>query len=183
MQIEMRHLLRNLGITSIFVTHDQEEALVMSDRVAVMNDGRIEHLGTPAEVYARPRTLYVMEFVGQSTRIGGRIAAAGDGLLSIDTALGRIAARAAGTLGASVFVGVRPEAILLGEGPEAEFNNLRAKAADIVFLGSKTTLLLAGPAPEDRLMVELARLPQPLEPGGDVAIRWRIEDTLVFPVQ
>jgi putative spermidine/putrescine transport system ATP-binding protein len=181
MQIETRHLLRTLGITSIFVTHDQEEALVMSDRVAVMNEGRIEHLGTPAEVYARPKTLYVMEFVGQSTRIGGRIAAVSHGLLTIETALGRVTARGSGRPGDPVFVGVRPEAILLGEGPEAEFNNMRAKVADIVFLGSKTTLLLAGAAPEDRLMVELARLPQPLEPGADVAIRWRIDDTLVFP--
>jgi len=183
MQIEMRHLLRDLGITSIFVTHDQEEALVMSDRVAVMNEGRIEHLGTPAEVYARPRTLYVMEFVGQSTRIGGRIVATSQGFVLVDTPLGRISARAAGTPGAPVFVGVRPEAILLGEGPEAEFNNVRAKLFDVVFLGSKTTLLLTGSAPDDRLMVELARLPQALEPGADVAIRWRIEDTLVFPAQ
>lgn len=181
MQIEMRHLLRDLGITSIFVTHDQEEALVMSDRVAVMNEGRIEHLGTPADVYTRPKTLYVMEFVGQSTRMGGRVAAAGKGLISIDTALGRISARAEGLPGAPVFVGVRPEAILLGQGPEAEFNNVRAKVVDVVFIGSKTTLLLAGSAPEDRLMVELARLPQPLAPGADVAIRWRIDDTLVFP--
>jgi putative spermidine/putrescine transport system ATP-binding protein len=181
MQIEMRHLLRDLGITSIFVTHDQEEALVMSDRVAVMNEGCIEHLSTPAEVYARPKTLYVMEFVGQSTRIQGRVVAASQGLVSIDMPLGRISARAAATPGASVFVGVRPEAILLGEGPEAEFNNLRAKVFDIVFLGSKTTLLLTGSAPDDRLMVELARLPQALEPGADLAIRWRIEDTLVFP--
>jgi putative spermidine/putrescine transport system ATP-binding protein len=183
MQIEMRHLLRDLGITSIFVTHDQEEALVMSDRVAVMNEGRIEHLGTPSEVYARPKTLYVMEFVGQSTRIAGRVVAASQGLASIDTPLGRISARVAATAAASVFVGVRPEAILLGKGPEAEFNNLRAKVFDTIFLGSKTTLLLTGSAPDDRLMVELARLPQALAPGVDVAIRWRIEDTLVFPAQ
>jgi putative spermidine/putrescine transport system ATP-binding protein len=148
-----------------------------------MNEGRIEHLGTPSEVYARPKTLYVMEFVGQSTRIAGRVVAASQGLASIDTPLGRISARVGATAAASVFVGVRPEAILLGEGPEAEFNNLRAKVFDTVFLGSKTTLLLTGSAPEDRLMVELARLPQGLEPGADVAIRWRVEDTLVFPAQ
>jgi putative spermidine/putrescine transport system ATP-binding protein len=181
MQIEMRHLLRDLGITSIFVTHDQDEALVMSDRVAVMNEGGIEHLGSPGGVYSRPQSLYVMEFVGQSTRIAGRVAAVGGGTLSIDTPRGRLSAAGSFTPGTSVIVGVRLEAILLGEGPEAEFNNIQAKLFDIVFLGSKTMLLFAGAAPGDRVVVELARLPQPLEPGTDVALRWRIDDTLVFP--
>jgi putative spermidine/putrescine transport system ATP-binding protein len=180
MQIEMRHLLRNLGITSIFVTHDQDEALVMSDRIAVMSEGRIEHLGSPGEVYSRPRTLYVMEFVGQSTRIAGRVAGGSHGSLSIDTPLGRLQAPGSFAAGAAVVVGVRPEAILLGEGPEAEFNNLRAKLYDIVFFGSKTTLMFSGAGPGDQILVEVARLPQSLGPGQEVAIRWRIDDTMVF---
>jgi putative spermidine/putrescine transport system ATP-binding protein len=181
MQIEMRHLLRNLGITSIFVTHDQDEALVMSDRIAVMSEGRIEHLDSPGEVYSRPRTLYVMEFVGQSTRLAGRVTAGGHGEVAIDTPLGRLSAPGSFAAGAAVVVGVRPEAILLGEGPEAEFNNLRAKLADIVFFGSKTTLIFGGAGPGDRILVEVARLPQGIGPGEEVAIRWRIDDTMVFP--
>jgi len=73
MQIELRRLLRDLGITSIFVTHDQDEALVMSDRIAVMNEGRIEHLAIAAEIYGRPKSLFVLEFVGQSTRLSGTV--------------------------------------------------------------------------------------------------------------
>jgi putative spermidine/putrescine transport system ATP-binding protein len=180
MQIEMRHLLRDLGITSMFVTHDQDEALVMSDRVAVMNEGRIEHLGSPGRIYSRPQSLYVMEFVGQSTRIAGRVAAASGGTLAIDTPYGCLSAAGGFAPGTSVVVGVRPEAILLGEGPAAEFNNIQAKLFDIVFQGSKTTLLLAA-APGDRVLIELARLQQPLDRGTEVAVRWRIDDTLVFP--
>jgi putative spermidine/putrescine transport system ATP-binding protein len=181
MQIEMRHLLRDLGITSIFVTHDQDEALVMSDRVAVMNEGRIEQLGPPGEVYARPRSLYVMEFVGQSTRIAGRVAAAAGGAVAVDTPLGRLSAPGQAAPGAAVVVGVRPETILLGAGAADEFNTIKATLLDVVFFGAKTVLILASPTPDDRILVELARRPPALEIGADVAVRWPIEDTLVFP--
>ena len=181
MQIELRHLLRELGITSIFVTHDQDEALVMSDRIAVMNEGRIEQLASPSEVYSQPSTLYVMEFVGQSTRIGGRVVSAGGGTVTVETPYGRVSAAGSFAPNTSVVVGVRPEAILLGEGPDAEFNNIRAKLFDIVYFGPKTNLLFEAAAPSDRLLVELPRRPQSLAAGADVALRWRTEDAMVFP--
>ena len=181
MQIELRHLLRELGITSIFVTHDQDEALVMSDRIAVMNEGRIEHLASPSEVYSRPRTLYVMEFVGQSTRIAGRVAASDRGTIAVDTPYGQISAAGSFAPNTNVVVGVRPEAILSGENADAGFNTIRAKLFDIVYFGPKTNLLFEAKAPADRLLMEIARLPQALTAGRDVALRWRIEDTMVFP--
>ena len=73
MRMELRHLLRDLGITAIFVTHDQDEALVMSDRIAVMNAGRIEQFDTPTAVYTRPATPFVLDFVGMSTRLRGTV--------------------------------------------------------------------------------------------------------------
>jgi len=181
MQIELRHLLRELGITSIFVTHDQDEALVMSDRIAVMNEGRIEHLASPSEVYSRPRTLYVMEFVGQSTRIAGRVAASDRGTIAVDTPYGQISAAGSFAPNTNVVVGVRPEAILSGENADAGFNTIRAKLFDVVYFGPKTNLLFEAKAPADHLLMEIARLPQALTAGRDVALRWRIEDTMVFP--
>ena len=71
MQIELRRLLRELGTTSVFVTHDQDEALTMSDRIAVMYRGAIEHLATPEEIYRRPATAFALEFVGLSSRLAG----------------------------------------------------------------------------------------------------------------
>ena len=182
MQIELRRLLRDLGITSIFVTHDQDEALVMSDRIAVMNEGSIEHLGVASEIYGRPKSLFVLEFVGQSTRLLGTVVRKLNCGVEANTALGPV--RAAGTFlpGSKIVVAVRPEAIALGEGPESEFNNLRATLSDVVYLGSKTQLLLRGGEPGDSLQVEMSRLPQAVQaPGDKVAIRWRIEDTMVFP--
>jgi ABC-type Fe3+/spermidine/putrescine transport system ATPase subunit len=80
MQVEVRKLIERLGITSIFVTHDQQEAMTLSDRVAVMNAGRIEQVGTPLEIYDRPRTAYVAAFIGRANIVpvdlrGGRVAA------------------------------------------------------------------------------------------------------------
>lgn len=73
MQLEVKQLQRQLGVTVIFVTHDQDEALVMADRIAVLRDGRIEQIGTPEELYERPETLFVADFLGETSFIGGRL--------------------------------------------------------------------------------------------------------------
>jgi putative spermidine/putrescine transport system ATP-binding protein len=181
MQIELRRLLRNLDITSIFVTHDQDEALVMSDRIAVMNEGRIEHLGVASEIYGRPKSLFTLEFVGQSTRMRGAVVRTSNGLVEAETALGLVRAPGTFRAGSEVIVAVRPEAVLLGAGPESEFNNLHPVISDVVYLGSKTQLLLQGGAAGDIIQVELAHAPQGAQaPGAEIAIRWRIDDTMVF---
>src|SRR6266705_2702537 len=90
MRMELGHLLHDLGITAIFVTHDQDEALVMSDRIAVMHAGRIEQFDTPATIYARPATPFVLDFVGMSTRLRGTVAGVDGHELVIDTAAGRV---------------------------------------------------------------------------------------------
>ncbi|WP_252511140.1 ABC transporter ATP-binding protein [Phreatobacter aquaticus] len=181
MQIELRHILRNLGITSIFVTHDQDEALVMSDRIAVMNEGRIEHLGTPSEVYARPKSLYTMEFVGQSSRIAGVVKGGQDGLVEIDTPFGLIRAPGNFLVGSKVVVGVRPEAIAAGEGPASDYNMVRGTVAEVIYFGSRTLLHFRTSRETDRLHVELNRLPDQVEPGTEMTVRWRIEDSRLFP--
>ena len=73
MQVELKELQRALGVTLVFVTHDQEEALAMSDRIGVMNAGRLEQVGTPAEIYDRPRTRFVAEFIGEINLIEGTV--------------------------------------------------------------------------------------------------------------
>ena len=187
MQIELRHLLRELNITSIFVTHDQDEALVMSDRIAVMNNGRIEQLGAPGEVYRRPTSLQVLEFVGQSTRLAGTVVGdsgtAGDGLVVVDTPFGKIKAprRNDQPMAGRVVVGVRPESVVLGDRPGADSNQIKARLADVVFFGSKTALHFATESDGDRLQVELSRLPDGLAPGVELTLRWPVAETMVYP--
>jgi len=180
MQIELRHLLRNLGITAIFVTHDQDEALVMSDRVAVMNAGRIEQLGSPTEIYHRPATPFVLDFVGLSSRFHGEVVGVEGDEVVAHTALGPLRARGRAPVGARVLVAVRPERIGVGPGGEGSANRAQLTVRDAVFLGSK--LLLHFDAPDgDRAVAELpAGTGAALSPGDVVAARWSAADTLVF---
>ncbi len=116
MQVELRRMLRDLGMTAIFVTHDQDEALVLSDRIAVMNEGRIEQIDVPERIYARPATPFVLDFVGTSARFRGTVAATAGGRMRVDTAAGPIVAPGDLALGAAALVAVRPEKIELGAG-------------------------------------------------------------------
>jgi mannopine transport system ATP-binding protein len=115
MQIEIKRLQRRLGITVIYVTHDQEEALTMSDRVAVMNQGRVEQIGTPAMLYARPANPFVADFVGKMNfldgRIGGTCEAGVVVTLNGGARLNAAADPAAWRAGEPVRVAVRPEAL------------------------------------------------------------------------
>ena len=180
MQVELKHLLREVGITAIFVTHDQEEALVVSDRIAVMNAGRIEQLADPATLYQRPATLHVLDFVGQSTRLAGRVLGAEAGVVRVETALGVVAAPGSFAPGARVVVGVRPEAVVLAEAGPA-MNQVAAKVSEISFLGSRTQLHLDLASEEDRGIAELPRLPEGIGPGSTVTLAFRVADTVVFP--
>jgi len=187
MQIELRHLLRGLGITAIFVTHDQDEALVMSDRIAVMNAGRIEQLGAPAEVYHRPATPFVLDFVGMSSRFHGEVIGVEGDHLVVATAVGRLRARGRAANGARVMLAVRPERIALGPGEDAGVNRAELTVRDPVFLGSKLVLHFEA-RPGDRAIAELATdgaeglvggAGKPA-PGDLVTAHWKIADTLVF---
>src|SRR5205085_5970491 len=101
MRVELRDLQRRLGVTSLYVTHDQEEALAISDRVVVMNVGGIEQLGTPEDIYNRPRTRFVADFVGSANLIAGtvRLGAIGPGPVAFD---------AEGGLALTAWAGHRP---------------------------------------------------------------------------
>jgi len=181
MQIELRHLLRHLGITAVFVTHDQDEALVMSDRIAVMNAGRIEQLGGPAEIYHRPATPFVLDFVGLSSRFHGEVVGTdGDEVVAM-TAVGALRGRGRAPMGAKVMVAVRPERISVEPGGQAAANRAELTVRDAVFMGSKLVLHFDAPA-GDRAVAELAAgAAEKLRPGDVVTARWSAADTLVFP--
>lgn len=177
MQVELKSLLLDRGMTAVFVTHDQEEAMGVSDRIAVMNAGRIEQFADPSTLYARPVSPFVMDFVGLSTRITGTVADTRGGIVSVATPYGTLKARSDAAKGARVLLGVRPELISVGEGE----NTLPVKLADVMVLGSKT--VLHGVAQEDdRILCELSGIRSGMARGQDITLGWAVEDTLAYEV-
>ena len=178
MQIELRRLLRELGTTSVFVTHDQDEALTMSDRIAVMNRGTIEHLARPEEIYSRPATSFALEFVGLSSRLAGKVIGVEPGMVTVETAFGPLRAAGSFVAGASILLAVRPERIKVN--PPGDYA-LVARLRDAVFQGSKVQLHFEAQG-SDQLMVETSDLPDGVPaPGTEMRLGWAVADTLIYP--
>jgi putative spermidine/putrescine transport system ATP-binding protein len=137
LQLEIKRVHRERSISVLYVTHDQEEALTMSDRIAVFNKGRIEQIGTPEELYDRPATRFVASFIGDTNLVEGRVLGVAGGICEIETAAGRIAASARTPLsaGAAVFVAVRPERVVLATAQTAGAG-LEGIIVEQVFLGT-----------------------------------------------
>ena len=140
MQVELRRIQRESGLTTIFVTHDQEEALTLSDRVAILDRGRIVQEGAPAEIYERPRTRFAASFLGDANFFEGRVA--GDG---IESAAGFI--RAAGALppqGSVATLAVRPEKMRLvrADRTEGADNVVAATLREVIYAGAVSTFVL-----------------------------------------
>ena len=135
MRAELRSLQKRTGVTFIYITHDQSEALAMSDRVAVMSDGVLQQVASPRTLYAEPATPFVARFVGESNALPGRIAAVEDGVAHVETALGVLQGRAGAGARAGVpgTIYIRPEALVPdGEGPNA----LKAEVERVDFEGA-----------------------------------------------
>ncbi|MBM3583601.1 MAG: ABC transporter ATP-binding protein [Alphaproteobacteria bacterium] len=167
MQIELKQIQREVGITAIFVTHDQEEALTLADRVAVINEGRLVQVGMPGEVYERPATRFVAGFLGDANLFEGRVAggrvAVGGGAIATEDALP--------TEGAPAILAVRPEKVVLAAdaaGLDADLvNRLEGRIVQAVYAGSAITYIVE--AGDRRLIVfEQNRAAAPL--GPDTAV-------------
>jgi spermidine/putrescine transport system ATP-binding protein len=154
MQVELKRIQREVGITFVYVTHDQGEALTMSDRIAVMNDGNIEHLGTPREIYEHPRTRFVAGFIGTSNLLTGTVSRL-DGDLAIiqvnpdERILVPVQDRAVSE-GSRLELTVRPEKIdLTTARPSGEGCALRGTVTEVVYLGTSTSFSVTTSAGAD----------------------------------
>ena len=149
MKVELKQLQAAIGTTFVYITHDQSEALVLSDHVAVMNHGRFEQLGTPQQLYYQPQTPFVAAFVGANNRVRGKALSSNEGLVKLRSAEGlEMSARAMGTIrvGESVDAFVRPEVAILARKAE-EFGNagvphFTARIDSLLFDGANSAVLL-----------------------------------------
>ena len=136
LRVTVRGIQRDLGITTVYVTHDQAEALAVSDRVAVMNDGRIEQIGTPEAVYREPESRFVAEFVGDNNLLEGEVTSTDPPTATVEGAEVRLPPDADPIPGESVTLSVRPEAIEVASGPErGARTTLTATVEGVEFLG------------------------------------------------
>ncbi len=141
MQLELKTLQQQVGITFIYVTHDQEEAMTMSDRIAVMNQGRVLQIGTPVEIYEHPATRFVADFIGETNFLEGRVADLAEGVARVDIeGLPVFAAQSAGIhRGQRVTVAIRPERIhLCAEEPADTPNRYPGVIEEVIYIGTDT---------------------------------------------
>jgi ABC-type Fe3+/spermidine/putrescine transport system ATPase subunit len=182
MQLELRSIQEELGTTFLYVTHDQEEALTMSDRIVLMNEGRIVQEGEPAEIYNRPESVFASHFIGETNLFEGEVVA-------VETAGTRVrvgsldVAAPIGDVSPSVTaaVSVRPQAVAIG--PEVVHdheNRFRGRLERRIFLGN----LVRWYVEIDPGVIVTAEGPAedpPLEEGTDLEVSWRRDDSILLP--
>jgi putative spermidine/putrescine transport system ATP-binding protein len=174
LQVEMSRIHRSLGLTFIFVTHDQEEALSLSDRIAVFNEGRIEQVGTATELYERPASLFVAGFLGDSTVMSGTVIAEG---VNSDLGVLRVQANPDVPVGSRGAVVVRPERLTVSlDSVSADRNAVSAQVTDLVYLGSSRKLVLRLANGDPAIVRETAGQVSAAMPGDQVTLSWSIDD-------
>ena len=185
MQLEIKQLHKRLGITVLYVTHDQEEALAMSDRICLMKAGRIEQIGSPEELYFRPRTEFAADFLGESNIIAGRVVASGaDGLVEAPGGL-RVRAQVDPALapGRTVKAVIRPESLRILQPGEIAENVAEGVLAESLFIGGVCRHYVSI---ADDLVLSLKQLTDggaAVPPAGTrIRVGWRGDHTLVLGV-
>ena len=190
MQLELKRIQTEVGITFIYVTHDQEEAMTMSDRIAVMRAGRIEQLGNPEELYERPKTAFVAGFLGVSNLLEGEVAGIDGSVVSVKLRDGTVLRAPADGAAASgpVRIGVRPEKLRVDARPEAgasdRLNALSGTVLDASYIGVSTQSLVQT-AEGHRLTVyaqnlDTAGAGELLADGQRVTLTWKPQHTFVI---
>jgi spermidine/putrescine transport system ATP-binding protein len=180
MQAELKELQRHFGITFIHVTHNQHEALAIADRVVVMNDGRIEQVASPDELYSRPRTRFVAEFVGKNNLLTGTVVAAGDGAVDVRTDYGTFRVRDGAPVGSAVAIVVRADLVTDAGGE----NELTGILSGVESVGSIVTYVLELSAGQSFRLERHGSdaLSLASRVGKPVVASWRAEDAILLPV-
>jgi len=187
MQVEIKEIQTRLGMTVVYVTHDQEEAMNMSDRIAIMNRGRIEQIGPPAEIYERPANIFIGRFLGEANLVEGRVEDVADGVATLrvaDDLTLRAHVCAGSAVGASASLFVRPERVALGTGAAGEgdpaVNRAVGQVRRISFLGNIVRYAVEI-APAALIIVDVQNTgSRRIAAGERVTVSWPVADSLVL---
>jgi spermidine/putrescine transport system ATP-binding protein len=176
MQLELKAIQKRTSTTFVYVTHDQEEALTMSDRIAVMSEGRVEQIDDPRSLYERPETPFVADFIGVSNAISLRVEGRDGDLVWMNTGDGRrLTAVHPGVDEGELRITIRPEKIKLDPGPAGPGDSrIRGRLLELVYLGSTTQAMIATETGEQLAvhMLNDDEAPSRLAPGDEVELGW-----------
>ena len=181
MQYEIKHLHDRLGITIVYVTHDQTEALTMSDRIAVFNDGEIQQLSTPSELYERPKNAFVAQFIGENNKLTGSVEtldAAGECRVRLKSGdVVQASAIAVKRVGDQTLLSVRPERIVVNPVAGSCTNILQGRVEETIYLGDHIRMRLSV-AGTDQFIVKFQNGPASgrMDAGAPVTVGWSVED-------
>jgi spermidine/putrescine transport system ATP-binding protein len=186
MQVELKSLQEQVGITFIYVTHDQEEALTMSERIAVMSQGHLLQIGTPQEIYEVPGSRFVSDFIGETNYLDGHIASlrAGYAEIVLEADIRLWARDVPGlAVGKQASLAVRPEKIFINQPPKEEENCIGGTLESEVYVGSMTTYTVKLASGDQVIVREQnmqPRLENRLHPGAQVSLTWAINSCKAF---
>ncbi len=179
MQLELKQMQKQLGITFIYVTHDQEEALTMSDRIAVMHHGTIEQLSTPKELYLQPKTRYVAEFIGESNIFEGIVDSKENGTYIVRTESGEIVCRGdCAEKEEMVYVCVRPEKVKVSMLPVKGFS-IKAEIREKVFVGNMLKIIAVLPNGDEIKISDMEEVEEQ-EIGNIIYLWWKPENAVLI---
>lgn len=183
LQIELLRIQRDLKITTILVTHDQKEAMVLADRIVIMANGQIQQIGTPQELYKEPVNIFVANFIGQNNILRGQLVELGNKagvLLESGHVMPASPVRTKNIAkGTTIDLSIRPENLSLSEVSNADQHTIPAKISEVVYLGNVVHYFVITPW-GSRLMIESNSDRSSLSLGQDVQLSWNPDDALIF---
>jgi putative spermidine/putrescine transport system ATP-binding protein len=179
MQLEVKHIHRDLGVTVVYVTHDQSEALTMSDRIAVFNDGAIQQLATPDDLYERPQNSFVAQFIGENNRLQGTVVAVNGTACQVEVDGAKVEALPIkiGGPGAPTTLSLRPERVKLNPVNGACSNVFSGRVEELIYLGDHTRVRASVCGNQDFVIkVPNSEGVPSLAPGANITVGWKKED-------
>jgi putative spermidine/putrescine transport system ATP-binding protein len=180
MQFEIKHIHERLGVTVVYVTHDQTEALTMSDRIAVFNDGVIQQLSSAQELYDQPRNSFVAQFIGENNKFRGTITKTNGSTCEVKLDSGEVITAlnvVGGSSGSVIMLSIRPEAVEIDPSGKVSGNLLDARVKELIFLGDHLRARLSVAGNEDFIVkVRHKGLANSLKQGGKVKVGWQATD-------
>ena len=180
MQEELVRIQKRLGTTFVHVTHDQEEAMSIADRVIVMNKGRVEDMGSPSRVYLRPASLFTASFMGESNILTGEVVQAMPGVACVTTKVGILTVPAQAAVGDKVTLSIRPEQLLIGGGDDGCLAIGRGRISETSFQGTHLRAHVAMENSGDNELLLRAPATEQLSVGSDVELSVRAADLVML---